>query len=369
MTEIRPIHEEEREAVEEIYGRVFGGQSLEYWRRRYQWQFLSNPVTRIRPSPMWVGVKEGKIVGFIASFPARLKVLDDEITVLCPCDFMVAPEVRREGLGERLLKTYLQETAGLCIAPAYSPSNARLLARLGYQPVYAQPAFVRPVRGGRMIRTRLRGKDTDASLKKAVLRPLAGVAGGVGGAGIAVLNALRAPRPQAGWHIETDPPFGEDFDRLWREASAEIPVLFVRDARTLQWRFREDPLSRHTVLAARDGAGRLAGYAVVCESKHHKLRAAKVMDLFCAPSRAGEVAGTLAAAVVNHCEDGGFDFITVKGLHPIIRAELRRSFYLKAPGRPFPVMCIVPDEGLVKSVLSADLWHLSHSDGDEGFVP
>jgi predicted N-acetyltransferase YhbS len=369
MTEIRPIREGELEAVEEIYGRVFGGQSLDFWRRRYQWQFLSNPVTRVRPSPMWVGVKEGKIVGFIASFPARLKVLDKEIIVLCPCDFMVAPEVRREGLGERLLKTYLQETAGLCIAPAYSPSNARLLARLGYRPVYAQPAFVRPIRGSRMIRTRFRGKEAGSSPKKAMMRPLAAVVGGAGGGAFAVMNALRSPRPKGGLHIEIDPVFGDDFDRLWQDAAAEIPVLFVRDALTLQWRFREDPLTRHTVFAARDGAGGLAGYAVVCESKHHTLRAAKVMDLFCAPSRAGEVVGTLAAAVVDHCQGLGFDFITFKGLHPRIRAELRRSFYLKAPGRPFPAMCIVPDEGLAESIFAADLWHLSHSDGDEGFVP
>jgi len=184
------------------------------------------------------------------------------------------------------------------------------------------------------------------------------------------MNTVRSPRATSSLQVEVDPIFGTDFDQLWQDASKEIPVVFARDARMLRWRFREDPITRHTVFAAREATGALAGYAVVCESKHHNLQVGKVMDLFCPPSRAKEVVNVLAASFLQHFRSAGMDLLITKGLHPSIRAELRRLMYLKAPGKETPAQFLLSrDNPLAEVVYSADKWHLSHSDGDEDFVP
>jgi len=368
--EIRLMRNEELGAVESIYAKVFGDQALDYWRRRFEWQFRTNPATLSRPSQLWVGVREETVLGFVASFPARLKVLDTELTVLCPCDLMVSPDARREGLGERLVRAYIKEAGRMAIALTYSPANARLHNRLGYHLVFAEPTFLRPLRGSRVVRTMAKRWFARTSPLNRVLRLSTPVLGGAGEGVIALANTIRSPRAVGNLRVEVDPIFDTGFDQLWREASKEIPVIFARDARMLQWRFREDPITRHTVFAARDSSGVPAGYAVVCESKRHNLRVGKVMDLFCPPSRAKEVVGVLAASFLRYFLSKGIDLITAKGLHPSIRAELRRFMYLKAPGKETPAQFLLSrDDPLADAVYSADKWHLSHSDGDEDFVP
>jgi GNAT superfamily N-acetyltransferase len=368
--EIRLMRDEDLGAVEALYAKVFDQRALEYWRRRREWQFKRSPATSLRPARMWVAVRGEEVFGFLASFPARLKVLDTEICALCPCDLMVSPEARGAGLGERLIRAYIEEADGLAIALAYSPTSGRMFTRLGYHWVFAEPTILRPLRGGRLMRSKVRGRSAGPALRHKVLRLFAPILGlGAEGA-VALVNAVRSPKASRDLRVEVDPPFGPDFDLLWREASREIPVMFARDARTLQWRFKEDPITHHTVFAAREPSGTLAGYAVVCESMQHNLRVGKVMDLFCPPSRAKEVVGLLSASFLRHFRRAGADLVTTKGLHPGIRGPLRRMMYLKPPGKEAPAQFLMrPGDPLAEAVYDADKWHLSHSDGDEDFVP
>lgn len=368
--EIRLMRDEELGAVESLYAKVFDQRALDYWRRRREWQFRQNPATVLRPSRMWVAVRGETVLGFLASFPARLKVLDTELSALCPCDLMVSPEARGAGLGERLIRAYIEEAGGLAIALAYSPTSGRLFTRLGYRWVFAEPTILRPLRGGRLMRSKVRGRFAGASPHQRVLRLFTPILSQGAEGVVALVNAIRSPRALGDLRVEVDPPFGADFDRLWHEASQEIPVMFTRDARTLQWRFREDPITRHTVFAAREPSGALAGYAVVCESTQHNLRVGKVMDLFCLPSRAKEVVGVLASSFLRHFLRSGVDLVTTKGLHPSIRGPLRRLMYFKPPGKEAPAQFLMrPGDPLAEVVCSADKWHLSYSDGDEDFVP
>ena len=368
--EIRLMRDEELEAVEKLYAKVFNQRALDYWRRRREWQFERNPATLLRPSRMWVAARGEEVLGFLAAFPARLKVHDTEINALCPCDLMVSPDARGAGLGERLIRAYIEEADGLAIALAYSPTSGRLFTRLGYRRVFAEPTILRPLRGGRLMRSRVKGEKASAGPSHKVLRLLSPIlALGAAGA-VALVNAFREPRISGHLCVDVDPPFGADFDLLWRDASREIPVLFVRDAQTLQWRFREDPITRHSIFAARETSGELAGYSVVCESKQHNLCVGKIMDLFCPPSRAREVVGVLSASILRHFRTAGVDLVTTKGLHPTIRGHLRRLMYLKPPGQEAPAQFLMrTGDPLAEAVYDAGQWHLSHSDGDEDFVP
>jgi len=360
---------EDLPSVTTLYRTVFGEAAFANWQRRFDWQFNQNPATALKAARMWVGTADGTILGFLAAFPARLKVLDRLITILHPCDLMVSPEARGERLGERLIRGYIEEAGGLANALAYSPSAGRLYDRIGYQSVLAEPGYLRPVKGSRLLRAmaakRFSGLSTGAGLVActSLLAPLAAAI-------VASVNKVRTPRAPSGFYIDVNPPFDSDFDDLWLAASREMPVAFVRDAEFLRWRFLADPVTDHTVFGARNSAGVLLGYAVVCETSRNALRIGKIMDVFCAPSNAKSVVSAVLPSVLGHFRQLDVDVVATKGLHVTIRKELRRYLYVMEPGVEMPARLLwTGDPSLADVVYSADNWHLAHSDGDDDFTP
>ena len=361
---VREMVQEDMRGVEALYKRVFGERALSYWRRRFEWQYVSNPATGLRPSRMWVGVKNRRIVGFLSSFPVQLKTPGGVAAVLCPGDLMVAADVRGEGLGERVVRAYTNEAGLLPHGLAYSVGGGETFKRAGYRRVPAQQAFVRPEQGGPVFREYARRHlPWWAQWLRPVIAPVAH-------GSAALVNILHSPRQSTRLEIDLDPSIESDFDDLWSVAAGEIPFVFARDAPTLTWRYKDDPLIRHTLIAARDLDGTLMGYTALCLVQRGEIRIGKIMDLFCAPSRAPRVVNALLPAVLHHFRVVGADLISSKGLHPAIRREVRRCLYLKLPNYSSPALMLWNgDRNLMDTVFAADNWHLSHADGDEDFVP
>ena len=84
--------------------------------------------------------REGEIVGFLASFPQRMKLLDEESIIYHDCDLIVSKTARRQGIGQRLVDTYDRHPNLLSNALAYAPANGRIRQRAGYQPMRALPS-------------------------------------------------------------------------------------------------------------------------------------------------------------------------------------------------------------------------------------
>ena len=365
-SKIRPMRPEDLPAVEALYRTVFGEMALLYWQRRFKWQFFQNPGTASRSSEMWVGVRGKEMLGFLAAFPMLLSAQGETIVVLCPCDLMVAPEARGEGLGERLIRTYVDESGGLANALAYSRAAARVYDRLGYHSVYAEPECLRPMHGGKIISAVI----TDREERSALLYALRPVVAPIATAFASIANVSRRPRTQHSLYTELNPVFNSEFDSLFATVSRELPMSFSRSAPFLYWRFTLDPITTHTVWAARDTSGALVGYAAVCETSRQSLQIGKIMDIYCLPSRAADVVGALVAPILQHFRERGVDLVVSKGLHPSIRAEVRRSLYMRAPRHEMPARFLWSgDEKLANAIYAAANWHLSYADGDEDFVP
>ena len=91
---IRLYREDDQPEVSSLYEQIFGRASLAALMRRWEWQFRANPACELMESLMWVAELRGAVVGFLASFPARIKIFDTEEVVRFPCDLMVSADAR-----------------------------------------------------------------------------------------------------------------------------------------------------------------------------------------------------------------------------------------------------------------------------------
>lgn len=352
-----------------MYGRVFGAEALSRFVRRWDWQFHRNPAARIRPSQMWVAEASGTIVGYLASFPQRMKFLDREQVIYHDCDLIVAPTARRQGIGQRLVEAYDAFPNPLSNCLAYAAANGRIRRRVGYRPARVVPRYVRPYD----LRAMGRYMASSGRLPPAFSRPpLARTVDALGGALNAVvglLNWARRPPRTLPYVTERLTAAGPEFDRLWARTSAEFPVLTVRDRAFIQWRFFDDPVHEHIVFAARDISGELAGYIALRISSRDGIRAGRIMDCFCSP-RATPVTQALVRAALRYLESEGVHFVYCLGLHPAIRKTVQRYLYItpSALDEPAWLLWKGPDE-LRAVVYEADSWHISHADSDIGFGP
>jgi hypothetical protein len=114
---------------------------------------------------------------------------------------------------------------------------------------------------------------------------------------VADLSLPHGPKPRL--PVETlSGGFDGRFDRLWEAVRPLYPAICLRDARTLEWRYRQHPLGDYQVLTTGDGA-RLRGYLVLLTYTKGRRRWAKIVDLLTAPGDLDAIrslaAGALAA--------------------------------------------------------------------------
>lgn len=371
-TVIRPLENEDLDGVYELYRRVFGEEPLRRFKQRRSWQFEENPATRLKSSRCSIAERSGEIVGFIASFPARFKLGDQERVLYMECDLLVSEEARRHDptAAIRLLRTSIDNPAHvLSNAFGYSPSHRQLREWLKHRPVHATPIYVRPYHCGAILEFLVSSGRLPGVLGTP---PLSWLLRGLGVALDAVkalLNRVRRPRESDGYTIEIATRIDEEFTALWNRLSASFPIVAVRDRPFVQWRFVDDPVFDNTVLIARDREGTLVGYAAVRVTLKGPMRVGRIMDIFCAPTSTLLTTSLLRAAL-DQLERQRVDVVSCMGMHPAIRAVVKRYLYVAPRSLDNPALLLWKgSEDLRETVYDQASWHLSHADGDEGFAP
>ena len=179
-----------------------------------------------------------------------------------------------------------------------------------------------------------------------------------------MINHLKRPQTSPLCTIEEVKHVGSEFDKLWQEISPQFPIIFVRDAKFVKWRFLEDPGNKHTLLAARDKDGKLRGYLDILVSDIRGLPVGRIMDLFCSPEDQ-ELADTLLAGAFEIFKQRKVAFTTCMGLHPVHRKKVRRYLYFKPRRREAPALLHWKAAPTLKPLAqNSENWHLSHADGD-----
>ena len=318
---------------------------------------------------MWVAEGDGRIVGFLASFPTRMKLLHTDWTMILPCDLMVSPDARRHGLGGKLINLYIEAAGWLANGLVYSKDSGRIFTKLGYHEVDAHATLVRPYSWNRVLDFVLSSGSRPGILKNPPVKW-----GLMGVAACATLfsrlvNTAKSPSPDQSIEVTETTSIGSEFDTLWNDLSPSFPIIAVRDQQYVQWRFLDDPNGGHTLLVARSSDGSLLGYVDACVSTRRGLQVGRIMDLFCSVDRPDVVVALMDGAL-RVLEARKVAIVSCMGLHPKLRATVRRFLYLKPERLQLkPMFKWLGDPAMQDDIYDADNWHLSHADGDEGFAP
>src|SRR6185503_14197554 len=144
MAEVGRYRMEDRRQVEALYRRVFGPDSADANRLRWDWQYRSNPNARPDGPLIWLAREGNTVVGQYAAMPVRLSVIDREVDAAWGMDVMVAPERQRQGLGEVLFRTWDREV-GASLGLGLSDSSYRLFQKMKWPDLGPVPCLVKPL--------------------------------------------------------------------------------------------------------------------------------------------------------------------------------------------------------------------------------
>lgn len=232
---------------------------------RFEWLYHKNPAGK--PWAWFVCEEQsGKPVGVASVFPRWMWINGEPARCGQVGDFAIDSAYRSLGPAVLLQKATFGPVNESLIQFCYDcPPDDRGMStfrRLGIDPNCRLHRFARPLRLERRLAGRLRNSS------------LASVAAFVGN--LALLVRSMPTGTPAGLEIAAySGQFDEEFTALDQRVGAHDSVRSLRSAEVLNWRFREDPLHRYSVLTARR-QGVLVGFLIAFRTDGD----AYVIDLF-----------------------------------------------------------------------------------------
>lgn len=304
MAEIDRYRPDDRKALDALYRRVFGQDSAQANRLRWDWQYRRNP----NGGPLiWVAREGQTIVGQYATMPVKLAVNGQEIDAAWGMDVMVAPERQRQGLGEQLFRTW-DRNVGASLGLGLSDASYKLFKKLQWPDVGPVPRMVKPI-----SRRALRQPSWPEPINRLV-------------------SALTLPwvrmvsrmRPLQG-EVITVRQFDDSFTRLWDRVGSKFGFTARRDAAYLNWKYIQAPHVRYTIAAlVRDGE--TAGYAVYRHTQEPRWRVTVLVDFLTDPAD-DEGLLTLLRWVDREARAADSDRIRAFSTHAGFQRAFRKSGY------------------------------------------
>jgi hypothetical protein len=153
-------------------------------------------------------------------------------------------------------------------------------------------------------------------------------------------------------------PFDDRFDRLWQRVMPRYGAVGLRDAETLNWRYRAHPDTGYRTLFVAD-AGEIRGYLVLCTYWHGARLRARIVDILADPED-HRVMLDLMAAGLRLARGAGADRVGCFVTGATLEAAVQRLGFrprLKKSKEPQPLM--------FRGLSAPDL-HATAGDGDGG---
>jgi len=345
MADVDRYRADDKRHVEALYRRVFGVDSAEANRLRWDWQYKRNPHMPADGPLIWLAREGQTIVGQYATMPVTLLVQGREIDAAWGMDVMVAPERQRQGLGEVLFRTW-DRNVGASLGLGLSDSSYRLFGKLRWPDVGPVPCFVKPL------------------TRRALRRP-----GWSVGAN-RLLSALTLPwvklvartRPLEG-EVRVIRHFDERFDALWAKVSSQFAFVVRRDAAYLNWKYVHAPHVRYTIaMLERDGEA--AGYVVYRHIQETRGRVTIVVDWLTAPDDHSGML-TLLRWVDREARAADSDKIRAFAMHAGYRKLIRQSGYFAVKSTMEFVAKVNAVDVPSAFYEQTDTWHVTLGDSDQ----
>jgi GNAT superfamily N-acetyltransferase len=345
MAEVDRFRPEDKRLVEALYRRVFGIDSADANRLRWDWQYRHNPHRPADGPLIWLAREGQTVIGQYATMPVKLSVQGHEIDAAWGMDVMVAPERQRQGLGEVLFRTW-DRNVGASLGLGLSESSYRLFQKMRWPDVGPVPCFVKPLT--RRALRRPGWSVTANRLVSALTLPL--------------VKLVSRPRPLEG-EVRIVRQFDGSFTRLWERVAPQFAFAVRRDAAYLNWKYIQAPHVRYTI-ATLERDGLVAGYIVYRHLQEARGRVTIVVDWLTAPDdHAGLL--TLLRWVDREARAADSDKIRAFAMHAGFRKLLRQSGYFTVKSTMefvAKVNALDLSPGFYKAT---DNWHVTLGDSDQ----
>jgi len=312
----------------------------------YDWLYRDNPDGRAR-AWLLLGGESDELIGAAAAFPRGVTVRGEDLVCWNLGDFAIARQARSLGPAVTLQRACLDEVMKGDVPFAYDHPSCNMMApyaRMGIR------STAEVVRYARLLRV---DAKVEAIAKVGVL-----------GKGVSALGNLllsfgnRAARVDREFEAKAlEGRFDDRFSELYRRVAPRMNVIGRRTADYLNWRYRDNPLSRYEVVTV-ERQGRLMGYAVFVRRE----REAVLADLFGEPEDA--VADALAAVVIDAMRGTEVETLSAPVLQgsPLIPALERWGFRARESS-PF-VVSTLPGGKWDGLVTDEHNWFVTHGDRD-----
>jgi len=342
MAQIGRYRPEDQRALEALYLRVFGHGAADVNRLRWDWQYRQNPSNPDGQPFIWVAREGTSVVGQLAVMPVVLGADGREVPATWGADAMVAPERRRLGLGEMLLRQWDASTAAV-LGSGLSESVAPLVRKLRW-PVSAVPCFAKP-----LSRRALRMPSWSVTTNRLV-----------SALALPVVKIVGRARPLAA-ETRSIRRFDAGFTALWERIGARFDLAVRRDAAYLNWKYAGPPHVRYSIAALRCGDAD-AGYIVYRHVQEPLGRVTLIVDFLVDPDDETGLR-TLLGWVDREARAADSDKIRCWATHAGFRRQLRRSGYF-AVKSPLELVVKINAFDVPRAFYDqTDGWHVTLGDG------
>ncbi|WP_290811691.1 GNAT family N-acetyltransferase [Halovivax sp.] len=340
--EIEPFRSSDRSAFLSLYETVFGIERSTDW---FRWKYVENPVAD--HVPIVVARRDGDLIGARSFLPVRVAVDGVERVAYQPCDTMVHPDHRRQGVFTRMNEAAIERYAAGEPAFFFNFPNGRSKPgnlKLGWREVGTVPMYYRPQKpvsaarewiANRTDRIDEEGAAASELLERVATDPVADAHRAIDrrlGGATDGLTIDRYERP-------TEAPLEPTYRRAVPEG-----VHTVRDRAFYEWRF-DNPANEYGVyVASRDGTP-VAALIVSLRAGHLRLVDALPRSVDDDPEPLERL---VAAALTDRAAGDDVGYVAAFG--DVLPRPLRYRFY---PDTRFPLSALI--RPTTRSLLVRDL--------------
>lgn len=297
-----------------------------------------------------------RIVGFLGQVPLRARISGRDILATQGADVAILEEYRRldafltliQGCSINLKSAGVELTYGTANPDALTP----LSTLLGQHPVSALPLLFRPLGAGSLPASQM-GFAPLARLLTACMECAARV-------------TTLPSRHDQDLRITSLARFDARFDSLWARIRDDYPIMLVRNAATLNWRYVDIPGRVYERLAIENtGTSECEGYIVLGITQSDSRVRGRICDLVTPRRASRHVARLLIAEAVKWFRNNGADLADVWMLpHTHLRLPLFQQGFIPRRTSRSALQASGLTADTASTLQNANHWFLAMGDSD-----
>jgi len=298
------------------------------------------------PAPIFLFLKDGEVVGHVASSPIHLWWGGKEIEAHWIVGFMVLPQYRNGLVGPLLIKE-VNRVLDCALSLHVEPPVLRILRGFRWIHVGVLPQYCRVLNAREFVKNLQMGAvgvtKTRTNLWASILASLMGstLCRVVGHVGVAIgqrllAGAMFCVRERSEKVTVTEEQgFDSSFTDLWNRVKHQYRATVVRDQAHLGARFGRK-MNRYRLLVCRQD-GKLKGYCVLklkrfsCDPRMGSMTIGTIVDCLYDLEAPAVLQAFLESAIDRFTQDGAHVAFCTASL-PAIRRMLLRNAFVSIPG-------------------------------------